>query len=58
MISGIEYDRQQPRIKQELTNSITRTFLHINMSRREDIIHLYNNFRTRLCEVIKKGKHL
>ena len=31
IISDIVYDRQQPRNKQELTNSITSAFLHINM---------------------------
>ena len=32
MISNIVYDREQPRNKQELRNSITRAFSHINMS--------------------------
>ena len=58
MLSNIVYDGQQAENKQQLTDLVNQAFLEINMNRRNDIIHLYDTFRKRLCDVLKNNGNL
>ena len=52
------YYRRQPQSKQELAESITEDFLEMNMNRRDNVIHLYDTYKRRLCEVIRNNGKL
>ena len=52
-ISDLVYDGKQFTCKDELVHKFTAVINHLNRSKREKVVDLYNVIRNRLCHVLQ-----